>query len=90
MVQFSDFLKSSELFSKKKKLQCKLCKDSYEETQIEAHLVGVHGEEGPKEMYTDSPLPPIANETYSSESSQTNYNVSKNLLQKATYLTQIV
>ena len=30
-------------------LQCKFCDDEYPETQIEKHLVGEHGVDGPKE-----------------------------------------
>ena len=35
-----------------KMVQCRLCKDEYSETHMEFHLVGVHGVDGPKEMYT--------------------------------------
>ena len=33
-------------------VECNLCKEEYSETHIEFHLVGVHGVDGPKEMYT--------------------------------------
>ena len=35
-------------------VQCNFCKDRYPETHMESHLVGVHGVDGPKEMYTPS------------------------------------
>ena len=35
-------------------VQCNLCTDRYPETHMESHLVGVHGVDGPKEMYTPS------------------------------------
>ena len=36
-----------------KMVQCHLCKDEYSETHMEFHLVGVHGVDGPKEMYIE-------------------------------------
>ena len=38
-------------------VQCRLCKDEYSETHMEFHLVGVHGVDGPKEMYIEPTTP---------------------------------
>ena len=38
-------------------VQCNICEDKYPENEIESHLVGVHGVDGPKEMYTNIKLP---------------------------------
>ena len=32
-------------------VECSLCHEEYSEAHIEFHLVGVHGMDGPKEMY---------------------------------------
>ena len=34
--------------------KCNLCQEKYSETHIEFHLVGVHGADGPKEVYSSS------------------------------------
>ena len=38
-------------------VECNLCKEEYTESHIEYHLVGVHGVEGPKEMYSSLEFP---------------------------------
>ena len=43
-------------------VECNLCKEEYSETHIEFHLVGVHGVDGPKEVYSSSEF---ASETFS-------------------------
>ena len=35
------------------KVQCKLCGDKYPYNHMESHVIGVHGLDGPKEMYID-------------------------------------
>ena len=35
-------------------VQCKLCGEKYPDNHLESHVVGVHGLDGPKEMYTTS------------------------------------
>ena len=39
-----------------KMVQCNLCEEEYSEIHIELHLVGVHGVDGPKEMYSSSEM----------------------------------
>ena len=34
-------------------VQCKLCGEKYPDNHLESHVVGVHGLDGPKEMYID-------------------------------------
>ena len=34
-------------------VQCKLCGEKYPDNHLESHVVGVHGLDGPKEMYFD-------------------------------------
>ena len=48
-----------------KMVQCQLCNDEYSETQIEFHLVGVHGVYGPKELYIEPQSPPFSGPKYS-------------------------
>ena len=48
-----------------KMVQCQLCNDEYSETQIEFHLVGVHGVYGPKELYIEPQSSPFSGTQYS-------------------------
>ena len=34
-------------------VRCKLCGDKYPYAHMESHVIGVHGLDGPKEMYID-------------------------------------
>ena len=35
-------------------VKCNICQEEYSESHIEFHLVGVHGVDGPKEVYSSS------------------------------------
>ena len=42
-----------EKYGENTEVLCKLCGDKYPYTHMESHVVGVHGLDGPKEMYID-------------------------------------
>ena len=42
-----------EKYGENTEVRCKLCGDKYPYNHIESHVVGVHGLDGPIEMYTD-------------------------------------
>ena len=52
------------------KIQCKLCGDKYPYNHMESHVIGVHGLDGPKEMYIDdqSSLVRSVSDTHDSKS----------------------
>ena len=47
-----DFQKYGE--NTTKEVQCKICRDKYPYNHMESHVVGVHGESGPIEMYINA------------------------------------
>ena len=50
-------------------LPCKFCEDEYPETQIEKHLVGEHGVDGPKENIIGA-VDDESNDTFSPDPKQ--------------------